>query len=1227
MATVKRVRKVAKKPVQESVSVFVEESSSNGSIAEEGIDLKNQEKDRVIISEKDREKKKNAEKTRVMDVSKYKKYEQIEHVLNCSGMYIGSIDQVTRNEFVYDQEKNLITRQDITVPQGLERLFIEGITNASDNVGRSKRNKVNPGIIQIDMNENVISITNGGVSIPVEIHPEEGVYVPEMIFGSMMTSSNFDTEKHEAGANGLGVKLINVFSKKFEVEIVDSVSKLSYYQKWEKNMSIRHEPVIMSSKKSSYVKITFEAELERFGYEIYPKDAFDLFHRHCLDISLNSIVTVRFNEDIINCSNIVDYAKLLHGKDIENYIVHYEWPLDTQITRKKTGEEESKSEYVSPIARICVLDTPYSNEEFNVSFVNSMMTRDGGDHVNAVLKAVSTGVVDMINTASRQKSGKNTKALVNIKDVRSHISLVILFKTTNPGWSSQAKTSYVHTRGKPPIKFNFNEKTLKSMLNWKLVTCLNSIIDGKKSTILSMTDGKKKKNIGAFPGYDANDAGEEDPDISHKCVLLGVEGDSASGYAKYLIAALKAHDTMGYLKFKGKPLNVSKAKDDKIAKNKEIFFLKLVLGLEEGLDYSLDENFYKLRYGRFIFLTDADVDGDHIKALGLNVFFERFKGLLERGYVQWLSTPILRATKGKKVLKFYTLPQYEQWKETDEASGNWKTKYFKGLGTSTPDDVKDDAKDLHYITVLGDENTSDTMKMAFGKDSSDDRKRWILSYENLTYEDIPEELSVTTFINVDFIRYSIYNIERSIPTWDGLKPSQRKVLWASYLKWKWSIKKSEKPYPECKVAQFSGYVSEKTDYHHGEDNLHGTIINMAQSFVGSNNLPYFVPEGQFGSRDEGGHDHASPRYIFTMPQWWLPYVFRKEDFPIMEYNEGNGEIYEPLIFLSIIPMALVNGANGIGTGWSTFIPCCNIMDIIYWYKNKLSGDDETVKVKTWYRGFKGKIELASGGTAAGNSLITSDEEVIKDKKGTVMVTTGIYKTDKIVKKAKDKKKGNNLTTITELPIGLWTFKYKSWLDELVLEKTKVKNKTVKKLPSYTSQSGPEDVYFELTDFNNPNATTLHLKTTYSLNNMILLNDDHLPVRFESINNILEYFYEKRLPYYSTRKDTMTKSLQEDIVRMGEEIAFILAIVEKRLKIRNVPKDEVLRNMKELSLNEKFYAEAKMSNISKDEVENILAKRAEKAEYLERLTNTSPEQFWMDDLCEFENEYTKRYPDE
>jgi DNA topoisomerase-2 len=204
---------------------------------------------------------------------------------------------------------------------------------------------------------------------------------------------------------------------------------------------------------------------------------------------------------------------------------------------------------------------------------------------------------------------------------------------------------------------------------------------------------------------------------------------------------------------------------------------------------------------------------------------------------------------------------------------------------------------------------------------------------------------------------------------------------------------------EIKVAQFSGYVSEHSGYHHGEASLNAAIVGMAQNFVGSNNINLFMPNGQFGTRLQGGKDSASERYIFTQLNKLTRTLFPSCDDNVLTYLNDDGLLVEPIYYAPIIPMVLVNGSKGIGTGFSTDIMCYNPIQIIQYLKNKLALGDATFEFIPYYDGFKGLI-----------TKISDEKFLIK----------GVYE-----------KVGVDKIRVTELPVGYWTEDFKELLENLI----------------------------------------------------------------------------------------------------------------------------------------------------------------------------------------------------
>jgi DNA topoisomerase-2 len=397
-------------------------------------------------------------------------------------------------------------------------------------------------------------------------------------------------------------------------------------------------------------------------------------------------------------------------------------------------------------------------------------------------------------------------------------------------------------------------------------------------------------------------------------------------------------------------------------------------------------------------MADQDHDGSHIKGLLINFLHFYWPSLLKiEGFLQQFITPIVKCSKGKSTEVFFTIPQYEAWKEKYNAKNQWKIKYYKGLGTSTSAEAKEyfSNLDIHQIDFHWNQQTDNVLDLAFAKKRCDDRKDWLLSMEHGTFIDYNvKSVAYDTFVNRELILFSHADNSRSIPHFmDGMKPSQRKVLFSCFKK---------KLTQELKVAQLAGYISEKSCYHHGEASLTQTIISMAQNFVGSNNINLLSPCGQFGTRAQGGKDAASPRYVYTKLEPITRCIFHPDDDALLKYLHEDGISIEPEFYAPIIPMLLVNGSEGIGTGWSTSVPTYNPREIISNLRRILNGED-IVEMHPWYRGFIGEIKAKSG-RDTGNYLMYGN--IDQENESTFI--------------------------ISELPIGKWTNDYKQMLESMVI---------------------------------------------------------------------------------------------------------------------------------------------------------------------------------------------------
>jgi DNA topoisomerase-2 len=1029
--------------------------------------------------------KDNSKKSKV---SKYNKKSQREHVLHRPGMYIGSITKLTEPMHLYDGEK--IKYRDTTYVPGFFKIFDEILVNARDH----SENDPTCDTIKVEYNkeENYISVFNNGQDgIPVEEHPEHKMYVPSMIFGELLTSSNFDdSEKRTTGGqNGIGSKACSIYSKQFIVEVGDHHNNKKFIQTWTENMSIASKPKVSKySKKSSYVKITFYPDLEKFGLTTMDDDHYNLFFRRVLDIAgTSSKLKVYFNSKKLDVNNFKKYISVYYPEETLYYDETDRW-------------------------QVGCLYIP-DNGHRVISFVNGIATHHGGTHVNYVVdNIIKTLVNDYI-----KKKNKDIKLSPTI--VKENLVFFINSIIDNPDFTSQTKTILGTKPNKFGTTYTASNLFMKKLSKCGIVQQVIQLAKFKESAQLKKNDGRKQTRIrGIVKLEDANKAGGKD---SHKCTLILTEGDSASGFARAGLTVI-GRDYFGIFPLKGKLLNTREASIKQIMANEEINNLKQIIGLKNDYTYKTNEEFNTLRYGHILCLTDQDTDGSHIKGLLMNMFHHTWPDLLNhKGFITSMATPIIKAFKGKDIKTFYNLTEYEDWKQT--CVKGYKIKYYKGLGTSNKTEAIDCFKNLEtkIITYITNNQTitDKALNLAFNKKLADDRKKWLMEYNRnniLTYDE--KEINFNDFIHKDLIHFSNDDLERSIPhIMDGLKPSQRKIIYGAYLR---GLDKNE-----VKVVQLAGFVSDKGAYHHGEASLMGAIIGMAQNYIGSNNINLLKPNGNFGTRFKGGKDSASPRYIYTELSDNIKYIINKHDYPILNHqNEDSMEI-EPMYYAPIIPMVLVNGAEGIGTGFSTKIPNYNPIEII----NNLIRMIDGHKIKSmepFYNKFKGHIKKIDK-----NNFEFHGKYIIK---------------------------GNKLI-ITELPVGTWTHNYKGDLEKMLDKELAKKHK---RFVSYSDNNTNENVHFEIKFNKDEIQNVKDIMTEFKLikkigtTNMHLYSTNGNIKKYNSIKEIMTEFYEKRLQLYQKRKDYMLSILKYQLELLSYKCKFILMIINKELKINNRKRLEI-----------------------------------------------------------------------
>lgn len=497
------------------------------------------------------------------------------------------------------------------------------------------------------------------------------------------------------------------------------------------------------------------------------------------------------------------------------------------------------------------------------------------------------------------------------------------------------------------------------------------------------------------------------------------------------------------------------------------------------------------------------------------------------------------------------MPEFEEWQKLTPDWNTWKVKYYKGLGTSTSKEAKEYFSDMnrHCIKFEYSGSRDDlAIQLAFNKRLVEDRKDWLTKFmENrmnqtdntYLYQKDTKKINYSEFVNKELVLFSNLDNERSIPCLvDGFKPGQRKVLFACF---KRNLQK------EIKVVQLAGSVAELSAYHHGEQSLMSTIINLAQNFVGSNNLNLLQPIGQFGTRLHGGKDAASPRYIFTNLNVLTRFLFNPKDDPIFDYINDDGQFVEPEYYCPILPMVLVNGAEGIGTGWAVKIPNFNVKEII---ENliRILNDKDPVPMRPYYKNFKGSIESID----ETRFFVNGEVAIVFDENET------------------SRNKSDYTIEISELPIGVWTQAYKESVLEFYLHGNETNGKSVQFNPlisDYKEYHTDCTVRFivKMSSKQYQHAMDqggLHkffkLQKTISLNNMVLFDSKGCLKRYESPIEILKEFYQVRLGFYAKRKEYLENMLGAESAKLNNIARFILEKIEGKIKVENLKKNDIIK---------------------------------------------------------------------
>ena len=1184
----------------------------------------------------------------------YQKLTQREHILVRPDSYVGSLDLRVEKLQIFDSNKKKNVEKTISFSPGLYKIYDEILVNAADHGQRNST--CNRFDIDISKSEGTISVKNNGPGIPVVLHKEHKIYVPTLIFGHLLTGTNFNdnTQKTTGGRNGYGAKLTNIFSTEFIIETVDSDTQKKFVQVFNNNMSVENKPKITTSKVSSYTKITFKPDLEKFGLVELTDDIISLFIKRAYDLAgVCPGSTVYINGEKVKFKSFKEYI------DIFELVPEEEGEVKTEFSDLIYHTQDRW--------QVGILFAP--NQSFKqISYVNSICTYRGGKHVDLILEEIYAYV-------RKQIAKKDKKMIVKDQTIKDNFVLFLNSTIVNPIFDTQTKENLTLKKANFGSAPELTPKFFKSLNDVGLVEQIINSVQRKDQTTLAKKTKKGTKSLSDITKLaDAPKAGTKD---SIHCSLFLPEGDSAKALVMAGFSEVDK-DYYGVFPLKGKLMNVREHSKTAILKNEEIISICRIMGLTPGVKC---DDISKLRYGRIVVMTDQDTDGFHIKGLLLNFIHYFWPELLKsHGFVTSFQTQVVRATKNKMIKEFYNIVDFENWRKT--ATSGWFIKYYKGLGSSTKADAKKYFKNLAGLTKLftlqdaeqyGDRLKRDLLKMenslvkktkktkkikkvdddeddeddedddvggnysitkkyddpnteaitlTFEKTRADDRKGWLQNVVPGVLDYTLPTVSIPEFIHKELKLFSYEDCERNICAIDGLKPSLRKIIKALYKK---NIKSQKK---ELKVSQVSGLVSTIMAYHHGEDSLNKATVGMAQKFCGALNAPLLFPDGQFGSRIKNGADAASPRYIFTYVSELGQALIKKEDDPVLDYMlDDDGKKIEPVRYAAICPLVLMNGSSGIGSGFSNTIPQFNPKDIIAIYKAFVTDQEANYDILPWYTGFKGTVLR---GNEDGQFLIYGKYQIIDSCS----------------------------LRITELPVG--SSQSKSFLKyKEILEKLRVDNKINYFTTKYDDANCEFTVVMEEEDLAKLRSKNLvysffKLCTSVKTTNMNMYNTKGVLTYYNSINEIIDEYYEFRYEIYTKRKRYLTEKLTKEKDKLYWKVKFITDCVAKIIIVNDKPKSEIINQLQEHGYpmflnnddekeeeeddlekvtkgkkepNYDYLLTMKIYNLTREYIVALKAQLEEKKEELRIVVETTENQQWLKELEEFEAVYDKWYINE